>query len=152
MHAGGRKRKLKKKRQVHTAEGYGEKIDKRRGVRVHCVCLLFPLRFPFGFVHLSFSVVTRLCFTAQRERLAPREKGWKGTRRVERNRRTSARQQHCLTKLRGIKFAFYCARFSDGSGRRVAVENSRLLIATTVVDGGGGSNSAISSRDMNSTV
>lgn len=43
-------------------------------------------------------------------------------KRVERRRQRvkgdGRRERHCLTKLRGIKFAFYCARFLNASFRR----------------------------------
>lgn len=120
---------------------------------MRCVCLLFPLRFPFGFVHSSFSVVARgfvLRRPARRERLAPRNRVERRAERIERKAgecaaaallNQIARNKICIL-LRAIP--------GRGSDRRAAVENSRLPIATAVDDGG--SNSAISPRDMGTTL
>jgi len=51
----------------------------------------------------------------------PREKGV-ARARVERR---TGRARHCLTKLRGIKFAFYCARFLNAGPRLLSQPHCR---------------------------
>jgi len=63
-----------------------------------------------------------------------------GETRVERKTR------HCLTKLRGIKFAFYCARFLNASSHR-GRGKPPSAIATIIR----GSNSPISFSNVNTT-
>lgn len=96
-----------------------------------------PFALSFGFVRSSFSVV-QLGFMAARPE-PPREKGWTDAG-VERKTR------HCLTKLRGIKFAFYCAWFLNASFYRGRGKLPSAI--ATIVRGG---NSPISFRDMNTT-
>lgn len=76
------------------------------------VCVA-PFAPSFGFIHSSFSVA-KLCFMAAgTSRLAK-----KGGKAETEGWRDGRRERHCLTKLRGIKFAFYCARFLNASFRR----------------------------------
>lgn len=70
---------------------------------------------------------------------SPREKGW-------RNAGVERKTRHCLIKLRGIKFAFYCARLLNANSRR---GRGKLPSATVTIVGGG--NSPISFRDMDTT-
>lgn len=98
---------------------------------------------------------------------APRKKGGKSSAGTEKRRvgegegveRKGRRARRCLTKLRGIKFAFYCARFLDASSTRrgpswKAPVHRRDGYLARPIEGrgrGGGSNSPISFRDMDTT-
>jgi len=106
------------------------KRNKREGSRAFVCCSLYAF-IRFRSLEL-FSRIVELCFMATR----PRERGWRDERIERKTRR-------CLTKLRGIKFAFYCARFLNASSRR---ERGKLpsAIATIVRS----DNSPISFRDM----
>lgn len=113
--------------------------DRRKGRQARgfaYVCLLFPLRFYSVSFTRAFRSRRGALFYGGTAREPPREKGW-GDAGVERKTR------HCLTKLRGIKFAFYCARFLNASSRR-----GRGKLPSAIVRGG---NSPISFRDMNMT-
>lgn len=74
----------------------------------------------FAFVSVSFirvfSVASRSFVLWWPARASSRKRVERRRRRVE-GGRIGRREWHCLTKLRGIKFAFYCARFLNASFR-----------------------------------
>lgn len=121
-------KKVRKRASEQERERKRGKQKKRQARRVAFVCCSL----------CTFISFVELCFMAARPE-PPREKGWTDAG-VERKTR------HCLTKLRGIKFAFYCARFLNASFYRGRGKLPSAI--ATIVRGG---NSPISFRDMNTT-
>lgn len=114
----------------------GGKGDKREGSRALVCCSLCAF-IRFRPLEL-FGRVVELCFMAARPE-RPREKG-------RRDAGVERKTRHCLTKLRGIKFAFYCARFLSASSHRGRGKLPSAI--ATIVRGG---NPPISFRDMDTT-